>query len=93
MNLDITQIMNFCEEIFDLNKTQIFNSFFTNFQICRHFGPPFALVSSRFARSYDVSLGTCDFILALISLENKSRSSYLLVEKAGKMPERYRLII
>ena len=54
-------------------------------QICLHFGPPFALVSSRFSKSCDVDSGTRDFSLSLDLSENKSRYFCMFLENAGKM--------
>ena len=58
---------------------------FISVQICRHFGPPFALVSSRFSKSCDVDSETRDFSLSLNLTENKSRYFCTFLENAGKM--------
>ena len=58
---------------------------FISVQICRHFGPPFALVSSRSSKSCDVDSGTCDFSLSLDLTENKSQYFCTFLDNAGNM--------
>ena len=50
--------MTFLEGIFCFRRTPILYDFFEVFEICRHFVPPFALVSSRLDWSRDVGSGT-----------------------------------
>ena len=49
-----TSAKKFC----DLNKTLFFYDYLV-FEICRHFGPPFTLVSSPQDTICDVTSGTC----------------------------------
>ena len=84
MNLNITQWISVKK--IDLNKIGVFDNFFTNCQICRHFGPLFALVSSQLflgLAGVVTCSGTCD-----INLHSQFSTSHGITSRLLKIPER-----